>query len=265
MRRSIPLIVLAAALALVPRALAVGPSLPAVSGAALDGYSTRAAGTSTRLTFRSDGAVVRARTLTGRWGIQLATLGGALTGLSANGRVLVLSDNVSGQGTVRARSRFAVVDTRTLTIAHTIALRGDFSVDAVSPAGRTLYLIHHVSGSDATRYQVVAYDLRQRRLLPGVVADKSQAGWIMAGYPVARVASPDGRWVYTLYRQNRGYAFVHALDTATRVAICVGIPVTDPLEVSSATLRLQANTVDVVTGGGHGFAIDRRTFRVRDL
>ena len=75
---------------------------------------------------------------------QLATLHGTLSGLSPNGRVLVLTDNVQPTGSLRARSRFAVIDTRTLTVTATITLHGDFSVDALSPQGEMLYLIHHI-------------------------------------------------------------------------------------------------------------------------
>ena len=68
----------------------------------------------------------------------MVTLGApGVGGLSPNGRILVLSDNVNSDGTLRDRSRFAVVDTRTLAIVRTIALRGDYSFDALSP-GRTL-------------------------------------------------------------------------------------------------------------------------------
>ncbi len=69
-----------------------------------------------------------------------------------------------------------------------------------------------------------AYDLKAGELVPGVIADKSQAGWLMAGYPVARATSTGGRWVYTLYQQPDNYPFVHALDTVSRTAICIGLP-----------------------------------------
>ncbi len=48
---------------------------------------------------------------------------------------------------------FALVATPTLTQLGTIRLRGDFTVDALSPNGNTLYLIQHLTGNDvaATR------------------------------------------------------------------------------------------------------------------
>ena len=225
-------VLLAAASALmsmsVSVAAAVGPALPAVNGSVTGAgevsYVTRLHGGTTLLSRRVEGRVLASRTLAGSWGIPLVTLTyGDRGGLSPDGRVLVLGDDVHPDGTLRARSGFAVVDTRTLAIVRTFTLRGDYSFDALSPAGRWLYLIHHVE-SAGDRYQVQAYDLRAGALVPGVIADKRQAGWLMAGYPVSRATTSNGRWVYTFYSQNGNYPFVHALDTVDRTAVCIGIP-----------------------------------------
>ena len=81
-----------------------------------------------------------ARALAGRWGVPMVTLGApGVGGLSPNGRMLVLSDNVNSDGALRDRSRFAVVDTRTLAVVRTIALRGDYSLRRALP-GRALAL-----------------------------------------------------------------------------------------------------------------------------
>lgn len=273
MRRIILLPVALAALALAGGAGAVGPSLPAVDGgtgiATTGGalrYVTRLAGQSTRLAARVNGRTVRTAPLAGGWGIQMATLDGALTGLSPNGRVLVLSDNIHPTGSLRAGSRFDVIDTHAFTVTRTIALRGDFSVDALSPQGDMLYLIHHLSQANATKYQVVAYDLNAGRLLPGVIADKSQAGWLMVGFPITRAVSPGGRWVYTLYRQDDNYPFVHALDTVRHTAACIGLPAkwaTAPDWISTAKLELTAGKLAIRTNGGATrFLLDTRTFRL---
>lgn len=264
--------VLLAVLALAPASLAVGPSMPAVDGGAGiatgDGvaYVTRLAGSSTTLQQRAPGKAVRTLTLPGGWGIQLATLDGALTGLSPDGRVLVLGDNVHPNGSLRAISRFAVVDTSRLALTRRITLRGDYSVDALSPKGRFLYLIHHVSRADATKYQVLAYDLRAGRLLRGVIADKRQAGWLMAGFPVSRAATSDGGWVYTLYRQDDNYPFVHALDTVHRTAVCIGLPAkwtTASAWISTARLKLAGGKLAVQTKSGETrFLLDAKTLRV---
>jgi len=267
-RNALILAAAAAALALVPAAGAVGPSLPAVSTPVTLGASSYVAkpttGSTTLLSERVKGKLARQESLAGLWGVPMVTLGApGVGGLSPNGRILVLSDNVNSDGTLRDRSRFAVVETRTLAVVRTIALRGDYSFDALSPAGRWLYLIHHVA-STGDRYQVMAYDLRAGRLLPGVIADKRQAGWLMAGYPVSRATGSDGRWVYTLYQQSNNYPFVHALDTVNRTAICIGLPwkwwkAAD--SIGRARLTLDGHTLNVA-GGKARFALDTSTFRV---
>src|ERR671935_2819278 len=87
-----------------------------------------------------------------------------------------------------------------------------------------LYLIQHVSATDLSRYVVRAYNLDADRLLPGRIADRTQKGWVMTGYAVTRTTSADSRWVYTLYRNDGGYPFVHALDTVDGKAHCIGVP-----------------------------------------
>jgi len=260
------------ALGIARASFAVGPSLPALEGTSIgttpDGvrYTTKLAGTTTRVEQLNAGRVVRTLTIDGRWGLQLVTLGGTLTGLSPNGRVLVLSDNVSGGVALRARSRFAVVDTRTMRLARTVVLRGDYSVDALSPNGNLLYLIHHVTQRGGNGYQVQAYNLPARRLLPGVIADKRQAGWVMAGWPVARTETQTGDWVYTLYRQDANYPFVHALDAAHHTAVCVGLPADWAKNadwISSARLVLDGNRLEVQTSAGQTrFVLDTKTFAV---
>jgi hypothetical protein len=259
--------VIVTALVVARAAWSVGPDLPALQRATLDAGSARyvvrsiAGGTSVRKLV--DGHVVARTTVPGAWGIQLVTYHGDVAGLSGDGRTLVLSDNVTPDGRLRSRSRFAVLDTRSLGVTRRISLRGDYGVDALSPRGDVLYVIHHVSRSDVTRYQVQAYDLAAGRLLPGVIADKRQAGWLMAGNPVARAASTGGRWVYTLYQQSDNYPFIHALDAAHRTAICVGLPVDWTKSwLANAQLVLAGKTLKVVSGGETKLVVDTRTFAV---
>jgi len=260
-------LVAVSALALAGSAWAVGPDLPALQRATLSAghtqYVVRSTGSATSLRKLVDGRLVARTTLSGGWGVQLATYRGDLAGLSGDGRTLVLSDNVEPDGRLRPASRFAVLDTRSLAVTRRITLRGDYGVDALSPNGQVLYLIHHLSNADVTRYQVQAYALGAGRLLPGVIADKRQAGWVMAGSPIARAATTDGRWVYTLYQQSNNYPFVHALDAAHRTAICVGLPVdwTKPW-LSTARLVLAGGTLKVVSGGRTRAVVDTSTMAV---
>jgi hypothetical protein len=260
---------------LAPAAAGVGPSLGTVEGLggvlAANGevrYVTAlGAGSTTLSALDADGRSLRSARISGSWGIPRVTLNGATGGLSADGHMLVLGDNTTPGGSLRPRSGFAVVDTRTLTAKDVIHLRGDFSFDALSPQGAILYLIQHASSSDVTSYRVRAYDLRARRLLPGAIADKRQSNWDMNGYPVARATSTNGRWIYTLYQQGGNYPFVHALDTMNRTAVCIGLPwqwASSGQAIASATLRLAGGKLLIAGGRGSStrFELDTRTFHV---
>jgi hypothetical protein len=163
--------------------------------------------------------------LKGSWGVP--TLGtGSQTGqgLSWNGRMLVLTEPPG----YAAPSRFALVDLKRFRILRTIMLHGFFSFDALSPDGSRMYLIQytHGRGGNLTHYVVREYDLRTSRLLPGKIAAKDEDGSEpgMAGYPVTRTTSANGRWVYTLYQKPNGMPFIHALDTEAGVAHCIDLP-----------------------------------------
>jgi hypothetical protein len=210
---------------------------------------------------RATGRVVKWRALGGEWGVPAVAFDGTAGGLTRDGGTLVLADwGPPENGALRASSDFQLVDTETLRTRGRVLLDGDFAFDALSPDGSTLYLVEHVPGEDTTRYRVRAYDLRADRLLPQVIADKRQQGWVMRGYPLERAESADGRWVYTLYRQDDGYPFVHALDAVDRRAVCIGLPwhgSQDPL--GGAQLRLDGGDL-LIAAGGRRFAIDTRTF-----
>ncbi len=103
-------------------------------------------------------------------------------------------------------------------------MRGDFSFDAVSPHGKTMFLVNYTSVGDPTRYSVRAYDLRTSTLVRGDIRDPSEREDAMRGSPITRVMSADGRWAYTLYDGAGGTPFVHALDTTTLRAHCIDLP-----------------------------------------
>ena len=169
-----------------------------------------------------DGTVLRWTVRPGAWGIPSVAYDGSTGGISHDGSTLVLATTRSGFP-LRKRTSFELLSAKRGFLSR-IDLRGDFSYDALSPDGSKLYLIQHVSKRDLNRYVVRAYDLDRNRLLPGRIADRTQRGWVMAGWPLARATSADGRWVYTLYSRPDGYPFVHALDTVRGVAHCIGIP-----------------------------------------
>jgi hypothetical protein len=85
-----------------------------------------------------------------------------------------------------------------------------------------VYLIQR-HGGDFTNYAVRAFDARAGRLVPGVIADKSEPG-AMHGYPRDRVSTANGRFAFTLYAGMGTRSFVHALDTVNRSARCLDLP-----------------------------------------
>jgi hypothetical protein len=243
------------ALVFAQAASAVGPWL----GTASNGVGSYTANVHGATTTISDGS--HTISVAGKWGLPRVTLSNGVGGASADGRLLVLSQQFNATGALQRRSLFLVLDTKPLQVRSTVELTGDFGFDALSPHGRVLYLIQHVSAKDLFQYRVRAYDLAKHTLLSRVVADKRQRDWTMNGYPVARATSTGGRWVYTLYSNPNNYPFVHALDTMHRTAVCIGIPwdwTADQEAIDESTLRVDGGKL--VIGGR--FLLDRTTFRV---
>jgi hypothetical protein len=170
-----------------------------------------------------DGRVLRYTSIKGWFGVPLVANDGSAGGLSADGRTLVLA-TWAGQPSARTVSRFAVLATRTLRLRHAIVLRGSYSFDAISPDGSTMYLIQYLSSANYTDYRVRAYDLAGGELVPGAIVDKREPAEQMQGSPVTRAPGRGGSWAYTLYSRSVDNAFVHALDTAHRSAVCVDLP-----------------------------------------
>jgi hypothetical protein len=166
------------------------------------------------------GAVTTWADLSGSWGIPAPTYsatGGE--GLTRDGKRLIVGMSFAG-----SPSRFAVLNTRLMRVVDRFTLNGDFAYDALSPDASTLYLVQHVDANDINRYVVRAYDLQSHTLRPGRIADKTQLGWVMEGSALTRTTSADGRMVYTMYSRPGGYPFIHALDTVSGTAHCIGLP-----------------------------------------
>lgn len=169
------------------------------------------------------GRVARFRWIRGTYGVPLVAYDGTAGGLSHDGKTLVLASEVR-EFSSRTVTRFAVLGTRNLKLRTTVRLRGLFSYDALSPDGSTLYLIEHLPSQNYARYKVRAYDLAARRLLAGAIVDKREPDERMSGQPITRIGSVDGAWAYTLYRNDGGKPFIHALDTVDREAVCLDLP-----------------------------------------
>lgn len=228
MQRFVPALAAFALLASGPAALAAGPSYVSLGGSgvlARDGKTRYVAvvtgnGTAIERIRVRDGSVMTWADLRGSWGIPAPTYsasGGE--GLTRDGKRLFVSQSFAGSPTT-----FEIIDTRLMRVVDWFTLNGNFAYDALSPDASTLYLTQHVDTTDVNRYVVRAYDLRSHALQPGLIADKTQRGWIMEGAALTRTTSADGRWAYTLYQRPGGYPFIHALDTVNGVAHCIGLP-----------------------------------------
>lgn len=235
------------------------------------------------------GRVSRWWYLPGSYYVPAIAYDGSGGGLSADGRWLVLQRTPSPP-LPPSTTRFLVLDTqRSLTyrgaghlprsrhLFSFIDLPGDFSFDAISPDGSTIYLIHHLSkfwGPDYTaNYEVRALDAASGKLLPHPVIDPEEPDEQMTGLPVTRAASPDGRWAYTLYDGNGKEPFVHALDTVGRRAVCIDLPqLKGQRNLFRSKLRLEQSgrklTVITHPGGAHGsqplLSIDTKSFAVEE-
>jgi hypothetical protein len=264
----------AACLALPGAATAAGPVPPVTNGApgiAVAGgahvvaVAKRGGGaTQLRLVRNRDATVLRTRVLPANVGVPTVTFSGLVEGTWAKGRRLVLASSVYED---QIRTRFVVIDTRTLAPLRTISLRGSFAFDAVSPDGRRLYVLHYPGGvSGGIRYVVRSVDLRTGRLEPGAIVDKTEPGERMSGIALGRAWSRDGTWAYTLYNGGDGHAFVHALNTRTRTARCIELPWAGEAQqiLDGARLAVKNGTLTLSGRAGGVLArIDTRTFSVQ--
>jgi hypothetical protein len=187
---------------------------------------------------RRGGAVTHWRVLRGSFGVPGVAYDGSTTGLSADGRTLVLAA-IDRRYPPRS-TRLLVLDPERLSVRARLRLPGWFSVDSIAPDGRSLGVIRYRSG-DPLDYEVRAYDLERRRLEPDAIVDKDEPDEQMAGVPITRATSADGRWAYTLYQRPEGEPFIHALDVQDRHAECIDLPMLEGVDdLTRVKLKLSA-------------------------
>lgn len=183
------------------------------------------------------------------------------TGLTADGKTLV----VATYPWLRRGATFVVLRAPDLERKRVVRLRGSWAYDAISPDGGTLYLIQSLASRDSARYLVRAYDLRLGRLLTRAIADREERG-PMTGSPVTRATTRPGEWAYTLYAKANGTAFVHALDTVHRRAVCVDLPLLHATDwIWDARMRVSRDGTKLVIrqiGGPRQVVVDLRTWAV---
>jgi hypothetical protein len=218
---------------------------------------------------RTDGgSVARYRAIPGRFTVPAVASDGSATGLSTDDRTLVLIRPRTGLA--QQRTQLAVLDAGRLTVERRISLPGDFSFDALSPDGRTAYVVQYLSLSrhnfDPTDYKVRSLDTATGKLDPKPIVDPREPDEQMGGMPITRAMSPDTRWAYTLYSGGE-HPFIHALDTTGRTARCIDL---DALTGRDDLFQLRLRTasggrrLEIVKGGTPVQVVDTRTFVVRE-
>jgi hypothetical protein len=209
------------------------------------------------------GRIVAEKYLPGRFTIQGVAYDGTPTGLSADGKTLVLVRPRTSFP--RKQTRFLVLSSPGLHVRQKVVLKGDFTLDAISPDGSLLYFIDYLSARDPSKYAVRAFDVDSGTLLPDPVVDRTEPDEDMRGSPIARATSADGRWAYTLYDGAGMAPFVHALDTVGVDAHCIDL---DALagrdDLPYLRLRLDGGTLSVMKGTRPLLLVDTKSFRVSE-
>ncbi len=122
---------------------------------------------------------------------------------------------------LRTGAQARLVDGLRGGILRKVTLQRGFTVDAISPDGRWLYLIQHKNGQ---QYAVRRLDLRTGVLYPRALVQKGEQEQ-MAGTPAGAIQSWDGNWQFTLYvNAAHKTAFVHALSLNQSYTVCIDLP-----------------------------------------
>ena len=149
-------------------------------------------------------------------GYQLPNLGqGPTAGLSPNGQWLVLTRAMGGT------TSFLVGASSLSRSFATVQLKGDYTFDAISNDGQSLYLIQKMG--DPNHYQVRLYDLASQSLAVQPIADKREPSEPMNGIRGDSLADPHGNYVFTVYARSNG-PFIHALPLGQPLAWCLDLP-----------------------------------------
>ena len=198
----------------------------------------------------ADGGEITDHTIkNGTFTIPAIALDGTASGISHDGETLALIK--PRDSFPRRTTEFVIYKTDRLrqNVAR-FELEGDFSFDALSPDGETLYVIEYTNPRDPGEYQVRSFDLASRELDPDPILDSEEEPGEMRGFPQTRVTSADGGWEYTLYDGGE-HPFIHALDVVDAKTVCIDLHMIKARDTFGATLAMSAD-------GGSMELIDRK-------
>lgn len=127
---------------------------------------------------------------------------------------------VSQDGTraVAFDSTGAAIVSRTITRTVELPHAMQWQFDALS--GNHLFLIRFLQTGG---YQVRLYHLDTGKLDAQPLKDPHESGTIW-GSPFSRLASQDGRYLFTLYIGSNGGSMIHELDLKAATARCIDLP-----------------------------------------
>lgn len=155
----------------------------------------------------------------------------ALSGVSPTGRWAALTRITGDQERAvwtqaqHWQTDIQLVESATGRVAHSLQLEGNFEVETISASGDALFLIEHRPALNPTHYLVRLYDLAAKRLQPDALRAKTATDEVMTGLAWGGLATPDGRWLLTLYlNTSRNVAFIHALNLEDKFPFCIDLP-----------------------------------------
>ncbi|HEY3185672.1 MAG TPA: hypothetical protein VGJ77_22700 [Gaiellaceae bacterium] len=205
--------------------LSTGELRDTIPGAVISADGKRAVGQELQKITTYDLASGRVET------VAQAPAGWTLSGISADGRRIVISRRAGG------KTSFAV-DDRKLT------LPGKLELDGV--LGDSLYLIEYTQNG----YYVRVASIATGKLAPEPLKDADEPALIQ-GQPWSRLGSRDGRYLFTLYITGDGKAMIHELDLRSGKAWCIDLPGGgDYVAAGSYALALSRDGRRVYAAGG---------------
>jgi murein peptide amidase A len=205
-------------------------------------------------TDRGSGKVSRWWKLGGSWMIPAAAYDGSSTGLSANGKRLILASfRYAYPRPDRWATRFAILATGphpryrpgtgstplSRAPAERFVLKGDFRVLALSPDGATAYLAENVRPGYPGSYEIRAMDTSSGHLLPGALFDSRRLRHRLEATPITALSARHR--LYTLYFGSGQTVYLQALDTASGRVVTKVLP---PLHWFANPMMLKLRLAD---------------------